>query len=62
MTKDEKQWVLEENKRQLLLCELKLGKVLINKTNGIVYLKGEEQIKIGMGKSRKGYCDGISCI
>lgn len=54
MTKDEKQWVLDENKRQLLLCGLKLGKVLINKTNGIVYLKGEEQIKIGIGKSRKG--------
>jgi hypothetical protein len=54
MTKDEKQWVLDENKRFVILCDLQLGKVLINKTNGIVYLKDNKQVKIGMGKSRKG--------
>ena len=54
MTKDEKQWTLDENKRFVILCDLQLGKVLINKTNGIVYLKDNKQFKIGMGKSRKG--------
>ena len=54
MKKDEQQWTLNENKRFVILCDLQLGKVLINKTNGIVYLKDNKQVKIGMGKSRKG--------
>ena len=54
MTKREQEWTLNEDKRFVILCDLQLGKVLINKTNGIVYLKDNKQIKIGMGKSRKG--------
>ena len=54
MTKREQEWTLNENKRFVILCDLQLGKVLINKTNGIVYLKDNKQVKIGMGKSRKG--------
>ena len=54
MTKREQEWTLNENKRFVILCDLQLGKVLINKTNGIVYLKDNKQAKIGMGKSRKG--------
>lgn len=54
MDKHKQEQVLKETKRQILLCDLTLGKVLINKTDGIVYLKDGEQIKIGMGKSRKG--------
>ena len=53
MKEDEKRWVLDENKRLVILCDLQLGKVLINKTNGIVYLKDNKQVKIGMGKNRK---------
>ena len=54
MTKREQEWTLNENKRFVILCDLQLGKVLINKTNGIVYLKDNKQVKIGIGKSRKG--------
>ena len=54
MKEDEKQWVLDENKRFVILCDLQLGKVLINKTNGIVYLKDNKQVKINIGKNRKG--------
>ena len=54
MEENEKQRILDENKRFVLLCDLQLGKVLINKTNGYVYLKDNKQIKIGIGKSRKG--------
>ena len=54
MTKREQEWTLNENKRFVILCDLQLGKVLINKTNGIVYLKDNKQVKIGMGKNRKG--------
>ena len=54
MKEDEKQWILDENKRFVILCDLQLGKVLINKTNGIVYLKDNKQVKINIGKNRKG--------
>ena len=54
MKEDEKQWTLDENKRFVILCDLQLGKVLINKTNGIVYLKDNKQVKINIGKNRKG--------
>ena len=53
MTKREQEWIFE-NKRFVLLCDLQLGKVLINKTNGIVYLKDNKQDKINIGKNRKG--------
>ena len=54
MKKDEQDWTLNENKRFVILCDLQLGKVLINKTNGIVYLKDNKQVKINIGKNRKG--------
>ena len=54
MTKREQEWTLNENKRFVILCDLQLGKVLINKTNGIVYLKDNKQDKINIGKNRKG--------
>ena len=54
MTKREQERTLNENKRFILLCDLQLGKVLINKTNGIVYLKDNKQNKINIGKNRKG--------
>ena len=54
MKENEKQWILDENKRFVILCDLQLGKVLINKTNGIVYLKDNKQVKINIGKNRKG--------
>ena len=54
MTKREQEWTLNENKRFVILCDLQLGKVLINKTNGIVYLKDNKQVKINIGKNRKG--------
>ena len=54
MKESKQDWTLNENKRFVLLCDLQLGKVLINKTNGIVYLKDNKQFKINIGKSRKG--------
>ena len=54
MEKVGQEWTLNENKRFVILCDLQLGKVLINKTNGIVYLKDNKQFKINIGKNRKG--------
>ena len=54
MTKDEKQWIIDEEIRYTFLCDLALGSALINISNGYVYLKDNKQIKIGMGKGRKG--------
>ena len=54
MKENEKQWILDEEIRYILLCDLALGSALVNSTNGIVYLKDNKQVKIGMGKSRKG--------
>ena len=54
MKEIEQEWSLNENKRFVILCDLDLGKVLINKTNGIVYLKDNKQFKINIGKTRKG--------
>ena len=54
MKENEKQWILNEEIRCILLCDLALGSALVNSANGIVYLKDNKQVKIGMGKSRKG--------
>lgn len=55
MTKDEKQWVLDEEIRYILLCDLALGSALINVTNGYVYLDNNcNQVKINIGKNRRG--------
>ena len=45
--------LLWEASREVLKTELYLGKVLINVTNGIVYLKDNKQIKLNIGKARK---------
>ena len=44
---------LDTTKQRLLHLELDLGKVLMNKTNGFVYLRNGVQVKINIGKSRK---------
>ena len=54
MKENEKQWILDEEIRYILLCDLALGSALVNSTNGYVYLKDNKQIKIGTGKNRKG--------
>lgn len=52
---DNEKWTYEESLRTILLTELQLGKCLINKTNGIVYLdSNEKQVKINIGKTRNG--------
>jgi hypothetical protein len=38
MTKDEKQWILDEELRYIFLCDLALGSALVNSANGYVYL------------------------
>ena len=55
MKENEKQWILDEEIRYILLCDLALGSALVNSTNGYVYLDNtHKQVKIGMGKNRKG--------
>ena len=55
MTKDEKQWIIDEETRYIFLCDLALGSALINISNGYVYLdKNCNQVKINIGKNRKG--------
>jgi hypothetical protein len=54
MTKDEKQWVLDEEIRYIFLCDLALGSALVNSANGYVYLDNNcKQVKINIGKNRK---------
>jgi hypothetical protein len=51
MTKDEKQWVLDEEIRYIFLCDLALGSALVNSANGYVYLDNNcKQVKINIGK------------
>lgn len=55
MKKNEKQWILDEEIRYILLCDLALGSALVNSTNGYVYLGNNcKQVKINIGKNRKG--------
>lgn len=53
-TKKYKKDKLQEYKRKELLLDLSQGKVLMNHTNGFVYLdKQGKQVKINIGKRRK---------
>ena len=53
--KENEQWVLDEEIRCILLCDLQLGSALVNSANGIVYLDNNcKQVKINIGKSRNG--------
>ena len=53
MNKKREREILTEAKQRLLCLELYLGKVLMNKANGFVYLRNGVQVKINIGKSRK---------
>lgn len=50
----QEKWEREEFERVLLITELKLGRALVNHTNGYVYLNSKgRQVKINIGKARK---------
>ena len=55
MKEDEKQWILDEEIRYILLCDLALGSALVNSTNGYVYLdNNHKQVKINIDKNQRG--------
>ena len=54
MTKNEQEWILNENKRFVLLCDLQLGKVLINKIKNVVINRINSSLRTDNTSSVKG--------